>query len=176
MLSFNSYGEVTYTKVGSIFYGSDGSKCEVDYLGDMDCSAQLGRSQSLTDDAGNAGEMMGQALEGIFNSLFGGNSNNQSITPMKGIPYYDFGTTYEWKGQYGDFGYGSDGMECWFDSSNTLNCNNGVTYSECGNLACGSDGTTYQSSNTNASTSDYYCITSSFGSKCCGTLNYKTCR
>lgn len=123
MLSFNSYSEVTYTKVGSIFYGSDGSKCEVDYLGDMDCSAQLGRSQSLTDDAGNAGESMGQAFGEIFNALFGGNSNNQRNSTIPENAYATSGATQGWKCKSG---YGIVGYEA----------SNGISTQRCVKAPC----------------------------------------
>ena len=145
------------------------------------------------------GEMMGKAIVEIFggtpaessgtseqsgnkwekiisNALSNNPTYGNNKYPMKGTPFYNFGTTYQWRVQYAEFGYGSDGMDCWFTSSTEMSCNNGVNYWLCGKKSCASDGTSYQSNIDNGGTLDYYCITSSFGSKCCGSETHKTCR
>lgn len=79
-LSFNSYGEVTYTKSGSTLYGDDGSECQVSGS-KLVCKSHYEANEYLIkagERGEKTGEMMGQAFGEIFNALFGGNSNNQS--------------------------------------------------------------------------------------------------
>ena len=92
---------------------------------------------------------------------------------LRNTPFYNFGTTYK---ADGDNFSGSDGIRCSFYSENELNCNNGVNYYLSSPTKMrGSDGTAYVSDWKNDTDNNYYCVTSSFGSKCCGNRTSKTC-
>jgi hypothetical protein len=92
---------------------------------------------------------------------------------LRNTPFYNFGTTYKSDG-YGNF-TGSDGIKCYAKNNAQFSCNNGVNYYIGSLEVFGSDETSYQSDWKDVSNDNYYCVTSSFGSKCCGNQYSKTC-
>jgi len=85
---------------------------------------------------------------------------------------FDFGVTYDLDG---GMITGSDGLRCFgkviLTKSSNLTCNNRATYRQCKwaedegiNKDCGTDGTSYWIEDN--------CIKSSFGSSCCGSVNF----
>ena len=98
-----------------------------------------------------------------------------SFTSSAGVEnarLFDFGVTYDLQG--GTI-TGSDGLKCYgrviLTKSSNLTCNNQTTYRQCGwiedggiNKDCGSDGTSYWIEGN--------CLKSSFGSTCCGSVNF----
>ena len=108
-------------------------------------------------------------------------SSNPYLPPviknsLRNTPFYNVDTTYE---RYNDASfYGSDGIICTFFNDKEFNCNNGVSYyigDKKVTKVHGSDGTSYTSNWGNGGNDNYYCVTSSFGSKCCGNWASKSC-
>jgi hypothetical protein len=92
---------------------------------------------------------------------------------LRNTPFYNFGTTYKSDG-YLNF-TGSDGIKCYAENNAQFSCNNGVKYYVGSDKAFGSDDTSYKSDWKDVSNDNYYCVNSSFGSKCCGNQYSKTC-
>ncbi len=162
--NYNGTVVTSYDKSGSTWYGDDGSECEMDLL-DLICKSyyELNEYQIKAGERGRkTGEMLGKAFNEIFDN-----------SPMSGTPLFNFGTRIEFLGS--DM-FSSDGLQCWNSSGNIMSCNNGIDYSPCGGKLCGTDGTSYLSNKGNGGTDTYNCVTSSFGSICCGDSNNKTCR
>ena len=115
-------------------------------------------------------------------SYSSGSNNQTSSNPylppviknsLRNTPFYNVDTTYE---RYKDASfYGSDGIICTFFNDKEFNCNNGVSYYFGPTKVHGSDGTSYTSNWGNGGKDNYYCVTSSFGSKCCGNWASKSC-
>jgi len=108
------------------------------------------------------------------NGTYKFNTSNKSQSNSR--RFYEKGTTWQWNGSKG---YGSDGMQCNVkDDYYFLSCNNNVSYYICEidnvRRTCGTDGTYYTSDWTGDDS--YYCLTSNFGSRCCGSATKKTCR
>lgn len=179
---------VSYYNIGSTFYGNDGSECEV-FANELNCRSNpnYGYTSAPGDLAYEAGSGVSSVINQIADAMIQGMKNEQAtkantyVSPvinnsLRNTPYYNFGTTFsaDGKGNYN----GSDGINCTHYSDTVIKCNNGVTYN-ISNAAktrmVGSDGTTYVSDWKDESDNIYYCVTSSFGSKCCGDYYYKTC-
>ena len=182
-----------YSYSGDSLNGSDGSSCYVNKYGygdsiicDNGAGAEgvLGYTSAPMDLGYQSGEAAGNILNAIADAFIQGMKNEQAskenryVLPainnsLRNTPFYNFGTTYKSDG--GTFS-GSDGIRCSFFSENELNCNNAVNYYLSSPTKMrGSDGTTYVSNWKNDSDNSYYCVTSSFGSKCCGNRTSKTC-
>lgn len=176
---------VSYYNIGSTFYGNDGSECEV-FANELNCrsNSNYGYTSAPGDLAYEAGYGASSVINQIADAMIQGMKNEKSIkantyTPpviknsLRNTPFYNFDTTYKADGV--NFS-GSDGIRCSYFSENELNCNNGVNYYLSSPTKMrGSDGTTYVSDWKNDSNNSYYCVTSSFGSKCCGNRTSKTC-
>ena len=94
---------------------------------------------------------------------------------MKGKRLYEKGTAWRWNGSKGN---GTDGLQCALkDDKYFISCNNDVSYYICYindiRRTCGTDGTYYTSDW--KGDNSYYCLTSNFGSKCCGAADTKIC-
>lgn len=154
---------------------------------DVEVSTQYGYTSAPMDLGYQSGEAAGNIINAIADAMIEGIKNEQATkantyappalnNSLRNTPYYNFGTTFsaDGKGNYN----GSDGINCTHYSDTVIKCNNGVTYN-ISNAAktrmVGSDGTTYVSDWKDESDNIYYCVTSSFGSKCCGDYYYKTC-
>ena len=122
--------------------------------------------------ASQAGAMVADGLFGILDALAGSSNKSQSNSRR----LYEKGTTWQWNGSSG---YGTDGLQCNLkDDYYFISCNNNVSYYICHidnvRRTCGTDGTYYTSDY--SGDSSYYCLTSNFGSRCCGSQSKKTCR
>ena len=174
--------DVNYRQVGTQLRGDDGSTCRqvgnqwrcknVKGNSDDDWGWGSNRIKYFVDDGPYDYDKAAQGLM-FWLDLFESSNAPTINNSLRNTPYYDFGKTYTRKG---DMIYGSDGLKCSVVTY-SFNFNNGVKYENCGNYGfCGSDGTSYFSTWRNSGDDNYYCVNSSFGSKCCGTRNRKTCR
>jgi len=124
--------------------------------GMMDYAVGIGTRQ------GEAYEAAGEVIGNLLNSIFG--SGNSTLPNKSYYRLYEFGST--WTITSNSL-FSSEGKRC-TQSSTGAKCNNGVTYRQCGNKQCGSDGTSY--------TKKGNCRYSSFGSICCGPVSNVVCR
>ena len=165
-----------------------GNRCKLcpdgTYIGGNRCKLQpdgsYGNSSSYSNDSNNnndnlgesmllnaidIGKSQGEAYEAAGNlltSIFG--SGNSTLPKKSYYRLYEFGST--WTITSNSMS-SSDGGRC-TQSSTRATCDNGVTYRQCGNKQCGSDGTSY--------TKIGNCRYSSFGSICCGPPSNVVCR
>ena len=186
----NDYSNGTYH-----YHNSGNNKTSVMDYGSYQCSGlfavpynenQPGYTPCPAIQAYEANYELGTAIMEIFQAVGEGITNDKTSktksysapvinNSLRNTPFYNFGTTYQ---RDKDKLSGSDGIRCSFIvNSNDFSCNNGVNYyvSDTGIAAFGSDGTSYKSNWGNSSDDNYYCTTSSFGSKCCGSNESKTC-
>lgn len=189
---------------GNYIYGSDGSSCyfQGNYLycnngnnttyGDTN-AFMIGAYQGAYGMVSALGQLAGfqvqdeegSAINDISNAIAEGIANEKASkaktysppvinNSLRNTPFYNFNTTYEFDGN-NNF-YGSDGMRCSYVDDNNFSCNNGITYHFSNPVQVrGSDGTSYSSNRRDSSDDNYYCVTSSFGSKCCGNMFFKRC-
>ena len=111
---------------------------------------------------GEAYEAAGEFIGGLITSIFG--SGNSSPSKKGYYRLFEFGST--WRIISNSMS-SSDGKRCTQSTNRTI-CDNGVTYRQCGNSICGSDGTSY--------TGKGNCRYTSFGASCCGPASKIVCR
>jgi hypothetical protein len=178
-------GTVRYRSLGSPnrFDGDDGSTCKVNGIGKLVCERKNKVSEDYNKDpnagrvsveaASQAGALLGKGLIGILEALAG--NTTQQNNSMQGKRLYEKGTAWRWNGSKGS---GTDGLQCSLkDDKYFISCNNDVSYYICYindiRRTCGTDGTYYTSDW--KGDDSYYCLTSNFGSKCCGAADTKIC-
>ncbi|MBT7322911.1 MAG: hypothetical protein HN857_03005 [Gammaproteobacteria bacterium] len=150
----------------------------------VEVSTQYGYTSAPMDLGYQSGEAAGNIINAIADAMIEGMKNenaakaNTYVPPainnsLRNTPFYNFGTTYKSDG-YLNF-TGSDGIKCYAENNAQFSCNNGVNYYIGSLEVFGSDETSYQSDWKDVSNDNYYCVNSSFGSKCCGNQYSKTC-
>ena len=197
-VTYHKSGDYLYGSDGSSCY-VDKYSYDVSIVCDNDNNASYGYTSAPMDLGYSSGEAMGTVINDIANAIaegiandkssntrsYSSGSNNQTSSnpylppviknSLRNTPFYNVDTTYE---RYEDAFYGSDGIICTFFNDKEFNCNNGVSY-YIGDTKVtkvhGSDGTSYTSNWGNGGNDNYYCVTSSFGSKCCGNWASKSC-
>jgi hypothetical protein len=121
-------------------------------------SNNLNTSSSTVDLAEQGAERLKKGISQILGVKY------ETPVGQKNYRLYEFGST--WRVTSNSM-YSTDGKRC-TQSATSAKCDNGVTYKQCGNSICGSDGTSY--------TKKGNCRYTSFGATCCGPASKIVCR
>jgi hypothetical protein len=134
---------------------TDSSGCHNNYSNNT-YHCHNNKYQPMTNSSYQQGYSEGAAWGALLNSLMNSGSSSNSNDSSLRYRFLEKGST--WR-RSGNSMISSGGKRC-TDYAYESKCNNGVTYRQCGNSICGTDGTSYNRVGS--------CTYTSFGATCCG--------